>query len=273
MTSLHGMPILASISPPRARCKIQSDRRGNIAIMSALLAPVLLGTFGLGPRWRPGTAYNARSERSTRGDRCRTNGSTNFPDEAKAVTSRVSPTVRPASWSPRSRTGGPSGWTNDAITSREEGRDAEPGHIVAKGDTTVNRAPAIMLSANRARHPGSRPGPVHRSPGPCGGRRSEERHPYGRSLGRGVLSNTDAVCNGHTPWPTLVTRTERDGCGLKPSQASAATMTRHAARASNIRRRLHLPTIPKRRGTLHFPSGPVIGAVAFRARQSAIAAR
>ena len=80
------------ISPDFESCvrKFRTDRGGNIAMVAALVAPVVLGFFGLGTE--VASWYSVQRQMQNAADSAAsaaaTNGSANFADEAKAVAAR-----------------------------------------------------------------------------------------------------------------------------------------------------------------------------------------
>jgi len=244
-------------SPPLAGClsKFRSDRRGNIAIASALLAPVLLGTFGLGTE--VASWYSMKRQMQNAVDSAATAAATNasddFADEAKAVTARyglangtagVVVTALDAQACPDG--------SNECyrVTVKKPVPLSLATLVGYKGDTTVNGAPAIMLSATALAVLGTSPRPYCIVALAHSGASQAIRTngaPKADLTGCNVMSNTDAVCNGHDLMADVGdAHGTNDGCGIKRNSGLKPLTDQYAAKASQI------PTVP----CSSFPSIP-----------------
>ena len=257
------------ISPRLARSlsRFRFDRRGNIAIASALLAPVLLGSFGLGTEvvsW-----YSIQRQMQNAVDSAATaaatNGSSNYADEAKAVTARYG------------LINGQGGVFVTALDNqtcpdgsgecyRVTVKKPVPLTLAAvvgfRGDTTVNGAPAILVTATALAIQSDAPRPycilALGSSGASEALRTNGNNSADMS-GCSVMSNTAANCNGHDLLADIGdAHTTNDGCGIKRHSNVPVVADKWAALASAIplvNCPSGFPVVPKKQNDPALPGG------------------
>lgn len=223
--------------------KFQADRRGNIAIAAALLAPVLLGTFGLGTE--VASWYSVQRQMQNAADSAAsaaaTNGSVTFADEARAVTANYG------------FVNGQGGVIVNALNNQPcpDGTATCYRVIVNKpvalalaplvgyqGNARIGEAPAQLLTASATAIRDVQPRPycivALASSGASPALRTNGA-PFANLAGCNVMSNTDAQCNGHDLKADVGdAHGANDGCGVKRNSKVAAISDQYAARASAI---------------------------------------
>ena len=221
----------------------KNGRSGNIAIMSALLAPVVLGTFGLGTE--VASWYSIQRQMQNAADSAvtaaATNGTAAFADEARAITGRY---------------GFTNGQAGVVVTALEEQpcpdatnecykvivRKPVPlmlARIVGfRGNTQVSGQPAEMLTAYAVAIQDTAPRPycivaLANSNDPEALRTNG--NPNANLVGCNVISNTDATCNGHDLNADVGdAHGTNDGCGLKRHSNVPKIGDQYSGLASNI---------------------------------------
>lgn len=218
-------------------------RGGNIAIASALLAPVVIGTFGIGTEvtsW-----YSIQRKMQNAADSAvsaaATNGSASFGDEARAVT----------------RTYGFIDGQAGVVVTALEGQPCPSGPadcykvtvrkpvplLIAQvvgftGNTMIGAQPAQLLTAYATAIQDTAPRPYCIVALAGSGRSPALRTngaPKADMVGCNVISNTDATCNGHDLNADIGdAHGTNDGCGNKRHSNVPVTADKYAPLASNI---------------------------------------
>jgi hypothetical protein len=180
------------------------DRKGNIAIITALALPVLLGCFSLGFE----TAFWSQTQRSMQNaadsaaEAAATNGGSSYAAEAKAVTSaygltdgsgNVSVTVSNTASCP----GGGSNCYSVTITKKVPLFVAQVAGY--HGDATLNGSSAKLLTATAIAKPGTQQREYCLLALATSGADGINANgvPYADLHGCNTMSNTNAVCSGH----------------------------------------------------------------------------
>lgn len=218
-------------------------RGGNIAIASALLAPVVIGTFGVGTEvtsW-----YSIQRKMQNAADSAvsaaATNGSATFGDEARAVAKTY---------------GFNDGQDGVVVTALEDQacpsgpaqcykvtvRKAVPlllAQIVGfRGNALIGEEPAQLLAASAVAIQDTAPRPycivALASSGHSPALRTNGA-PKADMVGCNVISNTDATCNGHDLNADIGdAHGTNDGCGNKRHSNVPVIADKYAPLASNI---------------------------------------
>jgi len=219
------------------------SRRGNIAIAAAVVAPVLLGSLGLGTEvtsW-----YSIQTQMQNAADSAATaaatNGSATFADEARAVTARYGFTngqdgvvVTALDDQPC-----PDGTDNCyRVTVKKAVPLALAGVVGFQGDTKVSGAPAKLLLASAGAMQDVAPRPycvlALANSGVSPALRTNGA-PFADLSGCNVMSNTDATCNGHDLKADVGDAFgTNNGCGVKRNSHVAKVADPYATLASNI---------------------------------------
>jgi hypothetical protein len=248
---LRGLPLFLSkkISLYFASCvrKFHSDRGGNIAIAAALMAPVVLGTFGLGTE--VASWYSVQRQMQNAADSAAsaaaTNGSANFADEAKAVTGRYGFTNGQAGVvvTALEKQSCPDGTNLCYLVTVKKPLPLALASLVGyQGNAKIGTAPAQLLTASATAMQDVAPRPycivALANSGASPALRTNGA-PKADLAGCNVMSNTDAECNGHDLNADVGdAHGTNDGCGNKRNSNVAPIADQYAARASNI------PTFP-----------------------------
>ena len=221
----------------------RSDIRGNIAIMSAVLAPVLLGAFGLGTEVVSWYA-NERSMQSAADSAviaAASNGGSDYALEAQAVAMKYG------------FTNGSGGVTVTALSGQTcpDGTNTCYRVDVSKvtpllmaqlvgfqGDASLAGQPAKRLNAMAMAIQSSAPRPycvlALAGSGTSPALRANGA-PKADLSGCNVMSNTSADCNGHNLGADIGdAHTSNSGCGVKQNSNVPTVSDPYATLASNI---------------------------------------
>ena len=218
-------------------------RGGNIAIASALLAPVVIGTFGIGTEvtsW-----YSIQRKMQNAADSAvsaaATNGSAAFADEARAVTrtygfidGQAGVVVTALEGQPC-----PSGASDCyKVTVRKPVPLLLAQMVGFRGNALIGSQPAQALSASAMAIQDTAPRPYCVVALAGSGRSPALRTngaPKADMVGCNVISNTDATCNGHDLNADFGdAHGTNDGCGNKRHSNVPVTADKYAPLASNI---------------------------------------
>jgi len=218
-------------------------RGGNIAIASALLAPVVIGTFGVGTEvtsW-----YSVQRKMQNAADSAvsaaATNGSTSFADEARAVTrtygfidGQAGVVVTALEDQPC-----PSGASDCYKVTVRKSVPLLLAQVVGfRGNTQIAGRPAELLTASATAMQDTAPRPYCVVALAGSGHSPALRTngaPHADLIGCNVISNTDAVCNGHDLNADIGdAHGNNDGCGNKRHSNVPVTTDKYAPLASNI---------------------------------------
>src|SRR5258705_4712976 len=204
--------------------KFHSDRGGNIAIAAALMAPVVLGTFGLGTE--VASWYSVQRQMQNAADSAATaaatNGDANFADEAKAVTARYGFTNGQAGVvvTALNKQTCPDKTTECySVTVKKPMALALASLVGYQGNAKIGDAPAQLLTASAVAIQDVAPRPycvlALGSSGSPEAIRTNGNNSADMS-GCSVMSNTGANCNGHDLLADVGdAHGTNDGCGLK----------------------------------------------------------
>ena len=234
----------------------RAGQAGNIAITAALVAPVVLGSFGLGTEvtsW-----YSIQRKMQNAADSAAaaaaTNGSANFGDEARAVVASY---------------GFMDGQDGVVVTALDEQACPDGTATCYKvtvrkpvaltlakvvgygGDTQIGQAPAKLLTASALAIQDAAPRPYCiLALGSSGSPQAitTNGNNSANMSGCNVMSNTGANCNGHDLMADVGdAHGYNDGCGVKRNSNIPVVEDKYAALASGI------PSIPCSNG---FPQAP-----------------
>lgn len=183
--------------------RLARDRRGNIALVSAMVAPVLMGTFGLGTEVASWYA-NQRAMQNAADSAAvaaATNASGNYDVEAKAVAAHYgyangqNGVVVTAS----NAAACPSGGTNCYSVTISKSLPLILAKFVGyNGDTTLAGAPAKRIHATAVATQALTPRPYCLvALGQTGVTIRGNGGPFADLSGCNVMANGDATCNGH----------------------------------------------------------------------------
>lgn len=187
----------------RAVRRLIGDRRGNVAVVSALALPALMGSFGLGTEvasWYAGqrAMQNAADSAALA---AASNASANYATEAKAVTAQYgyvdgqNGVVVTASNTAACPAGGATCYSVTITKSRPLILAQFVGY---GGDTTVAGAPAKRIRATAV----AKVGVIQRpyclvALGQSGTTIQSNGSPFANLSGCNVMANGNATCNGH----------------------------------------------------------------------------
>ena len=219
------------------------NERGNIALLSALAMPVVLGSLGLGAEvasWYSGkrSLQNAADSAAIA---AATNASGTYVDEARAVAARYGfqqgvDGVNITAVNNAACPDGASGCYKVTITRPQPLLLAQV--VGVQGETTLNGAPAKVLGATalaiRANTPREYCILALAGSGAAQGIRGDGS-PNGNLPGCNIRSNTDADCNGHdlnADWGDA--HGINSGCGVKRQSHVDVVSDPYAGLASNI---------------------------------------
>ena len=203
----------------------QNGRSGNIAIASALIAPVLLGTFGLGTE--VASWYSIQRKMQNAADSAAiaaaTNGTAAFVDEARAVSGRYGFTDGQAGVVVTALEDQPcpDGISSDCykVTVRKPVPLTLAKIVGFQGNAQVSGQAAEMLTASAVAGQATAPRPYCIVALAKNGQSPALRTngaPKGDLVGCNVMSNTDATCNGHDLNADVGdAHGTNDGCGNK----------------------------------------------------------
>lgn len=224
-TSLNDLREGAASAAARAAERLKAfgrDRRGNIAIITALVAPVLLGCFSLGFE----TAYWSQTQRSMQNaadsaaEAAATNGGTTYSAEAKAVAATYgftngSGNVTITTSNTAACPGGGNNCYSVTITKTVPLFVAQVAGY--NGDATLNGGKAKLISATAIAKQDSQPRQYCILALASSGTTdaiNANGVPFANLNGCNTMSNTNAVCSGHDLQATFgdahITNT---GCG------------------------------------------------------------
>jgi hypothetical protein len=237
----------------------RAGKAGNIAITAALVAPVLLGSFGLGTEVTSWYSIQRKMQNAadSAASAAATNGADSFADEARAVTARY---------------GFTDGQDGVVVTALDEQTcpdgTAECYRVTVKkpialalakvvgypGNAQIGKAPAQLLTASAMAIQDVAPRPycvlALGSSGTPQAIRTNGNN-SANMTGCNVMSNTGATCNGHDLLADVGdAHGYNDGCGIKRNSNVPAVADKYAARASGI------PTVNCPNG---FPQSPQKG--------------
>lgn len=250
------MPVLKTILARSAAFlrEFRNGRAGNIAIASALVAPVLLGSFGVGTE--VASWYSIQRKMQNAADSAvtaaATNGTTSFTDEARAVAT----------------TYGFTHGQNGVVVTALDGQSCPDGTsecykvtvskpvplMLAKlvgfsGNTRIGEAPAELLTASASAIQDTAPRPycvvalAHSGQSPA---LRSNGAPKADMVGCNVISNTDATCNGHDLNADVGDAVGvNDGCGNKRHSHVPKIQDEYEPLASNIQHDSSCVTPPK----------------------------
>jgi hypothetical protein len=221
----------------------RNGRSGNIAIMSALLAPVLLGTFGLGTE--VASWYSIQRQMQNAADSAvtaaATNGTTAFVDEARAVTIRYGFTNGQAGVVVTALEDQPcpDGTTECYKVTVKKPVPLMLARIVGfSGNTQINGQAAEMLTASAVAIQDTAPRPYCIVALAKSGQSPALRTNGNASanlVGCNVMSNTDASCNGHDLNADVGdAHGTNDGCGNKRHNNVGKIPDPYSGLASNV---------------------------------------
>jgi hypothetical protein len=221
----------------------RAGQAGNIAITAALVAPVLLGSFGLGTEVTSWYSIQRKMQNAadSAASAAATNGSDNFGDEARAVV---------ASYGFMDGQDGvvvtalnkqtcPDGSTECyKVTVRKPVALTLAKVVGYGGDAQIGDAPAKLLTASAMAMQDEAPRPycvvALAKTGATPALRTNGA-PNADLTGCNVMSNTDATCNGHDLKADVGDAFgTNDGCGVKRNSHVDKIKDPYAVRASNI---------------------------------------
>jgi Flp pilus assembly protein TadG len=221
------------------------DHAGNVAIVTALSLPVVLGVFGVGAE--AGSWISAKRALQNAADAAAiaaaTNASSTYDAEAKAVTARygfqngsggVTVTSSNAVPCPAGVVTGPC----YSVTVNQTTPLLLAQVVGYKGDTTLNGAPAKIISATAIAVQGDTVRPYCLLALGTSGVTPAIRtngSPFADLSGCNIMSNTDANCNGHNlKADDGDAHKTNDGCGVVQHSNVSTVPDPYADRASNI---------------------------------------
>jgi Flp pilus assembly protein TadG len=219
------------------------DRRGGIAVMSALIAPVLIGSFGLGAEaasWYVGERHMQAAADSA-AIAAATNDAASYLTEAQAVASQYGYT---------NGTGGVTVTASNAAACPGGGNTCFSVTVSKKqplflaqiagygGDTTLSGSPAKLISATSVAQADPSPRPYCLlALGTSGVNPAMQGNgiPFANLSGCNVMSNTGSTCNGHNSGADIGdAHLVNNGCGNVQHSGVPAAGDPYAAFASNI---------------------------------------
>ena len=247
--------------------KFHSDRGGNIAIAAALVAPVVLGTFGLGTE--VASWYSVQRQMQNAADSAAsaaaTNGSANFADEAQAVTARYGFTNGQAGVvvTALDKQTCPDGTgACYRVTVKKPVALALASLVGYQGNAKIGDTPAQLLTASAVAIQDVAPRPyciVALAKSGASPALRTNGAPKANLTGCNVMSNTDAVCNGHDLDADVGdAHGSNDGCGRKRNSGVAAIADPYASRATaipNVSCPSGFPVAPKKKDDDELPAG------------------
>lgn len=220
---------------------LAGDRRGNVAVISALMLPVLMGSFGLGTEVASWYA-NQRSLQNAADSAAlaaATNASANYDVEAKAVAAHYGYTdgqggvVVTAS----NAAACPAGGTNCYSVTITKAMPLILAQFVGiSGDTTLAGAPAKQIRAIAVATQGLTPRPYCLvALGSSGTTIRSNGAPFADLSGCNLMANGDATCNGHNLGADVGdAHGSNSGCGVTQNSNAPELTDPYAALASNI---------------------------------------
>jgi hypothetical protein len=223
--------------------RFRASSQGNIAIISALVLPVVIGFFGLGTE--AGTWYlTVRSEQSAADSAAiaaATNAGSDYAAEAKAVSAQYGfkDGVGGVTVTATNGVTCPSGGSNCYKVVISKSAPLMLAQIVGyHGDTTVGGAPAKTLAAAAVAVQDIAPRPYCVLALASSGA-SPALHtngaPKANLAGCNVMSNTGADCNGHNLGADVGdAHGTNNGCGVKQNSNIAALPDPYAGLASQV---------------------------------------
>jgi len=181
------------------------DRRGNVAVLSALMLPVLLGSFGLGTE--VATWYGNQRALQNAADSAAlaaaTNASASYATEARAVAARYGYVNGVGGVAITALNGQPcpsGGNTCYSVTITRTLPLMFSPLVGYQGDTAVGGSRAKRISATAVATLGNAPRPYCLVALGSGGVQTallSNGAPFANLAGCNVMSNTNARCNGH----------------------------------------------------------------------------
>jgi hypothetical protein len=235
--------LISRTTLPKFVRRFRTDKAGNIAITAALVAPVLLGSFGLGTEvtsWYS-TQRKMQNAADSAASAAATNGTENFGDEARAVTARYGFTdgqdgVVVTALEDQTCPDGTTACYQ--VTVRKPVALTLAKIVGYRGNARIGKAPAQLLSASAMAIQDEAPRPycivalAHNGASPA---LRTNGAPKADLVGCNVMSNTDALCNGHDLNADVGDAFgTNDGCGVKRNSHVAKITDQYAALASNI---------------------------------------
>lgn len=223
--------------------RFRANSRGNIAIMSALVLPVVIGAFGLGTE--TGSWYlTQRSEQSAADSAAiaaATNAGSDFATEAKAVSAQYGFADGAGGVTVTATDGQacPSGGSTCYKVVVTKSMPLMLASIVGfHGDTTVGGAPAKIVTATALAVQAIAPRPycvlALASSGASPALRTNGA-PKANLAGCNVMSNTAADCNGHNLGADVGdAHGTNNGCGVKQNSSVAALPDPYSGLASQV---------------------------------------
>lgn len=244
--------------------RLLGDRRGNVAIISALVLPALMGSFGLGTEvasWYASqrTMQNAADSAAVA---AATNASTNYGVEAKAVAAHYGYT---------DGQGGVVVTTSNAATCPGGGSTCYSVTITKSlplilaqfvgysGDTTLAGSPAKRIRATAIAVQGTTPRPYCLvALGQTGNTIQGNGVPNANLAGCNIMANGGASCNGHNLYADNGDAHTTDaGCGVNQNSNMPIVADPYSGLAPNIPADTCGGSYPQEPATKNSPALPV----------------
>lgn len=219
------------------------DRRGNVAVLTALLLPVSLGTAGIATEAASWQANHRAMQNAadSAAIAAASNSAANYLQEARAVAAQygfaqgvngVSVTASNAAVCPAG------GATCYSVTVSRPYPLLLAQLVGFRGDTTVNGAPAQTVTATSVAALTTKPRPycmLALGAGGTGVSFLANGVPNANLSGCNVMSNTSATCNGHNLGADIGdAHLTNNGCGVVEHSNIPAVTDPYASRAVNI---------------------------------------
>lgn len=225
--------------------RLVGDRRGNVAVLAALALPVLIGSLGVGAEvasWYGGKR-GLQNAADSAAIAAATNGTSDgYDDEARAVAAQYGfkNGVDGVTVTALNNQACPDGGSNKcyAVTVSKTQPILLAQIVGFKGDTTVNGVPSKVIAARAVAIQGMGPREycilALAGSGKQQGLRTNGA-PFANLSGCNVMSNTDAVCNGHDLNADVGdAHGANNGCGNVKNSGVPTVADPYAALASNI---------------------------------------
>lgn len=221
--------------------RLIGDRRGNVAVISALMMPVLMGSFGLGTE--VATWYANQRAMQNAADSAAlaaaSNASSSYGTEARAVTAQYGFTdgQNGVTIATSNAATCPDGTTTCYSVTISKSLPLILAQFVGySGDTTLAGSPAKRIRATAI----AKQGTVQRpyclvALGSSGTTIRSNGAPNANLAGCNVMSNGDAVCNGHNLGADVGDAHGSDsGCGVEEDSGMPLMTDPYSGLASNI---------------------------------------
>jgi Flp pilus assembly protein TadG len=221
--------------------RLIGDRRGNVAVISALVLPALMGSFGLGTE--VASWYASQRAMQNAADSAAlaaaSNASANYADEAKAVTAHYGYT---------DGQNGVAVVASNAATCPDASTNCYSVKITRStplilaqftgygGDTTLAGAPAKRISATAIAKQGTTPRPYCLvALGQMGNTIRSNGAPFANLSGCNLMANGSADCNGHNLGADVGdAHGTNSGCGVAENSGMPIMPDPYSGLAANI---------------------------------------